>query len=81
MSTTHDLSDNSPVYYAQSSRLQMLVDDDWPQPVILTTAESEKADKKAKRRISMFLLAINYREINDNAALFATAGHCGNCRY
>ncbi|XP_067935312.1 RUN and FYVE domain-containing protein 2-like [Watersipora subatra] len=51
MSTTHDLSDNSPVYYAQSSRLQMLVDDDWPQPVILTTAESEKADKKAKRRI------------------------------
>lgn len=48
---TQDLSDNSPVYSVTSSRLQMFVDTDWPQPVICN-AETEKADKKAKRRIS-----------------------------
>ncbi|KAF6016798.1 hypothetical protein EB796_024893 [Bugula neritina] len=47
---TDDLSDKSPVFNVTSSRLQMFVDSDWPQPMICN-AETEKADKKAKRRI------------------------------
>lgn len=46
-----DLSDHSPVFTLSSNRLQMFVDNEWPQPVI-SNAETERADKKAKRRIS-----------------------------
>ena len=53
METPTDLSDNSPVYSAKSNKLQMFVDDEgWPLPVILCNAETEKAERKAKRRIS-----------------------------
>ena len=49
--TPEDLSDNSPIFRPSANRLQMFVDNDWPQPVICN-AETERADKKARRRIS-----------------------------
>ena len=51
VTTPDGLEESSPTYTLDANRLIMLVDSEWPQPVI-SSSETEKAEKKAKRRIS-----------------------------
>lgn len=54
--TPGEFEEESPFHRVLGkNRLIMLVDsnDDWPQPII-SSAEKEKAEKKAKRRISKY---------------------------
>lgn len=61
--------ENSPFHSINANRLIMLVDSDWPQPVI-SNAASEKANKKAKRRIRECLQYKLYIILSDFLFLF-----------